>query len=80
MSSPAELLRIENKYFFDTSEFRLKFGPEDARWPKDRKIVGPSDPVPFNMTVFKGGKSWQLPRSFVWFLLYHPVSKRFQGD
>ena len=54
--------------------------PGDAKLPRVRQVVGPADPIPFNLTVFKGGKSWQLPRRFVWFLLYHPVAKTFLGD
>ena len=41
--------------------------------------VGPADPVPFNMTVFKGRKSYKLPREFVRFLLRHPVANVSKG-
>ena len=70
--------RIQNKYSFNTKQFR-KPSSDEARFPIDIKIVGPSDPVPFNLTVFKGGKSWQLPREFVKFMLLHPIAKKFIG-
>ena len=33
--------------------------------------------IPYNLTIYKGMKSYRLPRSFVEFLLYHPVSAQF---
>ena len=35
------------------------------------------DPVPFGMTIYKGAKSYRLPRTFVEFLLSHPVATTF---
>ena len=35
------------------------------------------DPVPFNLTIYKGAKSYRLPRQFVDFLLNHQVAKDF---
>ena len=37
----------------------------------------PQDPVPYNLTIYKGAKSWKLPRTFVSFLLSHPVATEF---
>ena len=37
------------------------------------------DPIPFNLTIYKGAKAWKLPRTFVNFLLQHPVALKFQG-
>ena len=37
----------------------------------------PQDPVPYNLTIYKGAKSWKLPRTFVSFLLTHPVAIEF---
>ena len=37
----------------------------------------PQDPVPYNLTIYKGAKSWKLPRTFVSFLLSHPVAIEF---
>ena len=34
------------------------------------------DPVPFNLTIYKGSKSYRLPRIFVSFLFDHPVAIR----
>ena len=33
--------------------------------------------VPYNLTIYKGAKSYRLPRQFVRFLLSHPVSLTF---
>ena len=35
------------------------------------------DPVPFQLNIYKGIKSHRLPRSFVKFLLNHPVAQTF---
>ena len=37
----------------------------------------PPSPVPFNLTLYKGAKSYRLPREFVEFLLIHPVARAF---
>ena len=34
-------------------------------------------PVPFDLLMYKGGKSYRLPRIFVQFLLEHPVAAKF---
>ena len=34
-------------------------------------------PVPYNLTIYKGAKSWILPRTFVSFLLTHPFAIEF---
>ena len=34
-------------------------------------------PPPFNLSLYKGIKSFRLPRSFVSFLLTHPVARDF---
>ena len=42
------------------------------------RVVDPvNDPPPFNLSLFKGIKSYRLPRWFVTFLLTHPVAKEF---
>ena len=33
--------------------------------------------VPYNLTIYKGAKSYRLPRQFVRFLLSHPVAVTF---
>ena len=40
-------------------------------------MKGAPDAVPFGLTIYKGAKSYRLPRSFVEFLLTHPVATRF---
>ena len=35
------------------------------------------DPVPYNLKIYKGAKSYRLPRKFVEFLLTHSVAKSF---
>ena len=37
----------------------------------------PPTPVPFNLTLYKGAKSYRLTRKFVEFLLTHPVARAF---
>ena len=34
-------------------------------------------PIPYNLTIYKGAKSYRLPRQFVQFLLSHPVTTTF---
>ena len=43
------------------------------------KASGPHTPPPFNLAIYKGAKAWKLPRSFVEFLLNHPVAQEFIG-
>ena len=35
------------------------------------------NPVPFDLIMYKGAKSYRLPRIFVQFLLEHPVAAKF---
>merc|ERR1719445_589460 len=37
----------------------------------------PYPPPPYNLTLYKGIKSYRLPRQFVSFLLTHPVAKDY---
>ena len=77
--------RILYKWNLDTND--LEEGrPSDGKHPKinDKKAKNKdkrklADPVPFGLKVFKGRKSWQLPLSFVNFVLHHPVAKAFEG-
>ena len=57
--------RIKYKYKYDD--------------PDRGQILGDHDPPPFNLTIYKGAKSWRLPRRFVHFLLNHPVAQTFLG-
>ena len=34
-------------------------------------------PAPYNLSFYKGIKSYCLPRQFVQFLLFHPVAQEF---
>ena len=47
--------------------------------PFRRMRLEKHDPPPFNLTIYKGAKSWRLTRTFVHFLLNHPVAKTFLG-
>ena len=69
--------RILYKWNFDPNDLQ-KSKPSDGKLPKIRK-VGTADPVPFGLKVYKGRKSWQLPHSFVEFILHHPVAIAFEG-
>ena len=37
----------------------------------------PYSPAPYNLTLYKGIKSYRLPRQFVTFLLTHPVARDY---
>ena len=54
------------------NENRIKF-----KFIPGQSVKEPQDPVPFNLTIYKGAKSWKLPRTFVSFLLTHPVAMEF---
>ena len=41
------------------------------------KLEEAPDPIPFGLEIYKGAKSYSLPRYFVEFLLTHPVATRF---
>ena len=41
------------------------------------KLKGKPDPIPFELKMYKGMKSYRIPRIFVEFLLHHPVSLAF---
>ena len=41
-------------------------------------VIKNRNPPPFNLTIYKGRKSWKIPRSFVTFLLTHPVVEEFR--
>ena len=60
-------------------KFRIKYKQkydEKSGWKK----LGELDPPPFNITIYKGPKSWRLTRTFVTFLLKHPFAKLFLGE
>ena len=45
--------------------------PDDwNNWKARFKILGNASPIPFNLTIYKGRKSYFLPRKFVKFLFY----------
>ena len=58
------------------------FNPDNAAGDKtpmrakDRE-TDPIGPVPYGLRIFKGKKSYKLPRSFVTFFLEHPVAQEF---
>ena len=60
------------KQFQDRIKYRYKYDS-----PNRRKRLEKHDPPPFNLTIYKGAKSWRLTRTFVHFLLKHPVAKIF---
>ena len=55
-------------------QHRLKF-----YWQRNklRRTNIKRPPIPFRLTLYKGQRSGILDRNWVWFLLYHPVSKTF---
>ena len=71
--------RIESKWELDVPP---GFNPDDAAGgntpmrQKDKE-TDPLQPVPFGIKIYKGKKSYKLPRSFVTFFLEHPVAQEF---
>jgi len=69
--SKYDLYRVNNKFLWKIAS--RKDGTREMR----AFAVGSQDPPPFNLTIYKGRKAWKLPRSFVKFLLTHPVVHQF---
>ena len=61
------------------NQFRVKYQHKYDN-PGRGQRLGDHDPPPFNLTIYKGAKSWRLPRKFVTFLLDHPVAKTYLGE
>ena len=61
------------------NQFRVKYQHKYDN-PGRGQRLGDHDPPPFNLTIYKGAKSWRLPRKFVTFLLDHPVAKKYLGE
>ena len=70
--------RIFYKWSLDTNDL-LESKNSDGKHTTIKK-GGRADPVPFGLKVYKGRKSWQLPHSFVEFILHHPLAIAFEGD
>ena len=68
--------RIKKKWESNLSTRNTKNGDEAKflNWNTSE-----AKPVPFNLQIYKGTKSWQLPRKFVDFILNHPVAQEFIG-
>ena len=71
------LFRIKYKRNYDDScKNQTYWSCVRRKWKK----LGEHGPPPFNLTIYKGAKSWRLTRKFVNFLLNHPVAKTFLGN
>ena len=55
-------------------KYRLKFYWEPTRFKKTKKR---RPPIPFKLKLYKGQRSGIFDRDWIWFLLYHPVSRIF---
>ena len=64
---------LMSEFFFQWKIASRKDGTREMR----AFAVGSQNPPPFNLTIYKGRKAWKLPRSFVKFLLTHPVVHEF---
>ena len=65
--------RVDHKYKLS---HEIAFNPDHAR----RMVEVEEDqypPPPYNLSLYKGIKSYRLPRQFVAFLLNHPVAKEY---
>merc|ERR1719452_120187 len=67
------MFRIQHKYKLQEG---AAFDPDHAKANLVQMKEAP-DPIPFNLTIYKGAKSYRLPRQFVDFLLTHPVATTF---
>ena len=62
----------------EDNQFRVKY-QHKYEDPNMGQRLGHHDPPPYNLTIYKGAKSWRLTRNFVNFLLYHPFAKKYLG-
>ena len=69
----SEVMMSTNSELVDDIRDQTYWSCVRRRWKK----LGEHDPPPFNLTIYKGAKSWRLTRKFVNFLLNHPVSQTF---
>jgi len=68
------LNRIKYKYQFNEN---ANFDPDNASKDGFIRLEEAPDPIPYGLTIYKGAKSYRLPRQFVDFLLSHPVAAAF---
>ena len=75
----SELVLLTNKEMveFLSSSETPEIYVESFPLPEMNRVQRKDKLFPFNMTIYKGAKSYRLPRSFVEFLLNHPVSLQF---
>ena len=78
ISANMGLLYTESFLLPEENQFRVQFQHKYDD-PDRGTRLGDHDPPPFNLTIYKGAKSWRLPRTFVTFLLDHPVAKTYLG-
>ena len=79
ISANMGLLYTESFPLPEGNQFRIKFQHKYDD-PDRGQQLGDNDPPPFNLIIYKGAKSWRLPRMFVTFLLNHPVAKTYLGE
>ena len=79
ISANMGLLYTESFILPEGNQFRIKFQHKYDD-PDRGQQLGDHDLPPFNLTIYKGAKSWRLPRKFVTFLLNHPVAKTYLGE
>lgn len=67
--------RVENKFILK----KVPFDPEHGNLNGGMAEVEEDQylPPPFNLSLYKGIKSYQFPREFVTFLLTHPVARDY---
>ena len=79
LSANMGLLYTESFPLPEGNQFRVQFKHKYDE-PDRGERLGEHDPPPFNLTIYKGAKSWRLTREFVTFLLNHPVAKTYRGE
>ena len=67
---------VEHKYKLRED---IAFNPDHVHWPPMMVDVEEDQypPPPYNLSLYKGMKSYLLPRQFVTFLLTHPVARDY---
>ena len=67
--------RVENKFKLKKVPFDPEHGAVNGGMVEVEEDHYP--PPPYNLSLYKGIKSYRLPRQFVTFLLNHPVAKEY---
>ena len=79
ISANMGLLYTESFILPEENQFRIQFQHKYDD-PDRGQQLGHNHAHPCNRIIYKGAKSWRLPRMCVTFLLNHPVAKTYLGE